>query len=318
MMQELKEAARVALTDCAGVREGENVVIVSDGPKRKIGLAFWEVAGELGADAIFCEIIPRKSNGAEPPRAVAALLKDCDVFMIPTSKSMTHTDARRAACKNGARGATLPNIAEDTMKRALKADYGKIQERTSQVAAAVQGAKEARVITALGTDITFSIEGRKCLEDTGIITEKGTSTNLPAGEAYLAPVEGTARGKIVADGSCAGIGMIDEPIELEVEGGFATRITGGAEAEKLIEITGPFGRDGRNIAELGIGTNDKARLIGSALEDEKVMGTVHIALGDNVSMGGNVALQSHLDMIIKAPTLLIDGKEIIKEGNLLA
>ena len=147
-MQELKDAARVALTDCAGVKPGENVVVVTDEPKRMIGLAFWEVACELGAEAIFCEIVPRKSNGAEPPRAVAALLKECDVFMIPTSKSMTHTDARRASCKNGGRGATLPNIAEDTMKRALKADYGKIQKRTSQVAAAIQGAREARVITA--------------------------------------------------------------------------------------------------------------------------------------------------------------------------
>jgi len=316
-MQDLKEAARVALTDCAGVKQGENVVIITDEPKRRIGLAFWEIACEIGADAIFCEIIPRKTNGAEPPRAVAALLKECDVFMIPTSKSMTHTDARRASCKNGGRGATLPGITEDTMKRTLRADYGKIRERTSQVAAAIQGAKEARVITALGTDITFSIEGRKCLEDTGIITEKGSSTNLPAGEAYLAPVEGTARGRIVADGSCAGVGMIKEPIILEVSGGFATDITGGAEARTLVEITAPFGRDGRNIAELGIGTNDKARLMGSALEDEKVMGTVHIALGDNISMGGNVSLQSHLDMIIKDPTLLIDGKEIIKEGKLL-
>jgi leucyl aminopeptidase (aminopeptidase T) len=112
--------------------------------------------------------------------------------------------------------------------------------------------------------------------------------------------------------------MINEPITLEVEDGFATKITGGDEARTLIELTEPFGRDGRNIAELGIGTNDKAQLIGSALEDEKVMGTVHIALGDNVSMGGNVSLQSHLDMIIKAPTLLIDGKEIIKDGQLLA
>ncbi len=316
-MQELKEAARVALKDCAGVKQGENVVIITDEPKRRIGLAFWEIACELGADAIFCEIIPRKTNGAEPPRAVAALLKECDVFMIPTSKSMTHTDARRASCKNGGRGATLPSITEDTMKRTLRADYGKIRELTSRVAAKIQGAKEARVITALGTDITFSIEGRKCLEDTGIITEKGSSTNLPAGEAYLAPVEGTARGRIVADGSCAGVGMINEPIVLEVSGGFATDITGGAEAKALIELTAPFGRDGRNIAELGIGTNDKAQLTGSALEDEKVMGTVHIALGDNISMGGKVSLQSHLDMIIKAPTLLIDGKELLKEGKLL-
>jgi aminopeptidase len=316
-MQDLKEAARIALTDCAGVREGENVVIIADEPKRRIGVAFWETAREMGADAIFCEIIPRETNGEEPPKAVAALLKDCDVFMIPTSRSMTHTDARRSACKNGARGATLPNITEDTMKRTLRADYRKIEERTKQVAAMFKGAKEARVITALGTDISFSVAGRSCLEDTGIITLPGSSTNLPAGEAYLAPLEGTAKGRIVADGSCAGIGVISEPITIDAADGYATDITGGTEAEALIELIAQFGKDGRNIAELGVGTNDKAQLSGSALEDEKVMGTVHFALGDNISMGGKVSVPSHLDLIIKAPTLIVDGREIIKAGTLL-
>ena len=316
-MKDLKEAARVALTDCAAVKQGENVVIVADEPSRRIGLAFWETARELGGDAIFCEIIPRATNGEEPPRAVAALLRDCDVFMIPTSRSLTHTDARRQACANGARGATLPNISEDVMKRTLRADYNKIEERTERLADLMKGAKEAHVTTAKGTDITMSLAGRACLLDTGVITRPGTSTNLPAGEAYLAPVEGTASGKIVADGSCAGIGILRQPITIEVTGGYATEITGGPEAKALTDLVAKFGKDGRNIAELGIGTNDKATLSGSVLEDEKVMGTVHIALGDNKSMGGMVSVASHLDLIIKDPTLIVDGKAIIKDGKLL-
>jgi leucyl aminopeptidase (aminopeptidase T) len=316
-MKELIEAAHVALTDCAAVKKGENVVIVTDEPLRRIGTAFWEAAKELGADAIFCEIMPRATNGEEPPRAVAALLKDCDVFMMPTSRSLTHTDARRNACANGARGATLPRITEDTMKRTLRADYKKIEERTKQAASLVKGADVARVTTELGTDITMTLTGRECKEDTGIITRPGTSTNLPAGEAYLAPVEGTATGRFVADGSCAGIGVLNEPVAIEVVDGYATDITGGAEAKALVDLISKFGQDGRNIAELGIGTNDRAILTGSVLEDEKVMGTVHIALGDNVSMGGSVSVASHLDLIIKNPTLIIDGKEIIKAGQLL-
>jgi leucyl aminopeptidase (aminopeptidase T) len=314
-MQDLKEAARVALTDCANIKAGENVVVVTDEPLRNRGLAFWETARDLGADAIFCEIIPRKTNGEEPPKAVAALLRDCDVFMIPTSKSLSHTDARRDASANGARGATLPNITEDTMKRTLRADYAKIEEMTKRMAGLLKGTKEARVTTELGTDITLTLEGREWKEDTGIVRDPGTFTNLPAGEAYLAPVEGTAAGKMVVDGSCAGVGVIKTPITIEVAGGLATNITGGEEAETLTKIIAPFGEDGRNIAELGIGTNDKARLVGSTLEDEKVLGTVHIALGDNKSMGGNVSVASHLDLIIRNPTLVVDGKEIIKAGK---
>jgi len=316
-MKELKQAARVALVDCIAARKGENVVVICDEPLRRVGQAFWETARELGTDAIFCEIVPRKTNGEEPPKAVAALLKDCDVFVIPTSRSLSHTDARRKACAAGARGATLPGITEESMKRTLRADYRKIEERTVKVAGLVTGRRTARVTTKLGTDITMSIEGRTCHEDTGIVTKAGAFSNLPAGEAYLAPVEGSANGRMVIDGSCAGVGVVSDPITIEVADGLATKITGGRGAEELLGLVSKFGQDGRNIAELGIGTNDEARLSGIILEDEKVMGTVHIALGDNISMGGKVSVPSHLDLIIKMPTLLIDGKELIKDGKLL-
>lgn len=316
-MKELKEAAGVALTECMDVKRGENVVVVIDEPQRRIGQAFWERAKELGADAILCEMLPRETNGEEPPKAVAGLLASCDVFIIPTSKSLSHTDARRKASANGARGATLPGITEEAMKRSLKADYRAIEARTKRIAPILSGADDARVITALGTDITMSLKGRACHEDYGMVRSAGEFTNLPAGEAYLAPLEGTARGTIVVDGSAAGVGIVKEPITLVVENGYATDITGGAEAEKLKEITATFGEDARNIAELGIGTNDKAVLTGLVLEDEKVMGTVHIAMGDNASMGGKVSVQSHLDLVIKSPTVILDGRELIVDGKLL-
>jgi len=317
-VKELKEAARVALTECMDVKEGENVVVVIDEPQRTIGRAFWETARDLGADAILCEMLPRETNGEEPPKAVAGLMASCDVFIIPTSKSLSHTDARRKASANGARGATLPGITEEAMKRSLRADYSGIEARTKKIAAIVSKAAEARVTTDLGTDITMSLKGRPCHEDHGMVRKPGEFTNLPAGEAYLAPVEGTASGRIVVDGSCAGVGIVKKPITLEVTGGYAVEITGGREADALNKIIAKFGKDARNIAELGIGTNDKAILTGLVLEDEKVMGTVHIAIGDNASMGGRVSVPSHLDLVIKSPTLYLDGKVLIENGKLLA
>jgi leucyl aminopeptidase (aminopeptidase T) len=185
------------------------------------------------------------------------------------------------------------------------------------VAAAVTGKATARVTTPLGTDITMSIKGRDCHEDTGIVTAAGAFSNLPAGEGYLAPIEGSAEGVMVIDGSCAGVGVVSEPIRIEVAGGFATKIEGGRGAQELLALISKFGQEARNIAELGIGTNHAAMLTGSILEDEKVMGTVHIALGDNISMGGKVSVPSHLDLIIKDPTLTLDGSDLIKNGKLL-
>jgi leucyl aminopeptidase (aminopeptidase T) len=313
-MDKLFKAAQVAISNCLAVKKGESVLIITDAPERKIGYAFWEAAKEAGAEAMLLEILPRTSNGEEPPEAVAKLMKDFDILIIPTSKSMSHTNARREACEAGARCVTLPGIIEDTMERTLNADYNEIAQRSIRMAELVNSGKVARVTTPAGTDISMSLEGRVCHEDTGLVHNPGDFSNLPAGEAYIAPVEGTANGIIVVDGAM--VGKVKEPIRIVVKDGYATQITGGKSAAELEAMLEPFGQPGRNVAELGIGTNHKAQIVGNVLEDEKVMGTVHMALGDNKSMGGKVSVQSHLDGILLKPTLWIDDKKIMENGVL--
>lgn len=313
-MDKLLKAAQVAVNNCLTVKKGESVLVITDEPERKIGYALWEAAKEAGSEAMLLEILPRSSNGEEPPEAVAKFMKDFDVLMIPTSKSMSHTNARREACEAGARCATLPGILEDTMQRTLNADYNEIAKRSIKLAEIVSQGRTAKVTTPAGTDITMSLEGRECHADTGLVHNPGDFSNLPAGEAYIAPMEGTANGIIMVDGAM--MGKVKTPIKIVVKDGFATVITGDRSAEELEKVLEPFGQPGRNIAELGIGTNHKAQIVGSVLEDEKVMGTVHMALGDNKSMGGNVSVQSHLDGILLKPTLWIDDKKIMEDGVL--
>lgn len=313
-MDKLLKAAQVAVNNCLAVKKGESVLVITDLPERKIGYALWEAAKEVGSEAMLLEILPRSSNGEEPPEAVAKFMKDFDVLMIPTSKSMSHTKARRDACEAGARCATLPGILEDTMQRTLNADYHEIAKRSIKLAEIVSQGKVAKVTTPAGTEITMSLEGRECHADTGLVHNPGDFSNLPAGEAYIAPVEGSANGIIIVDGAM--VGKVKTPIKIVVRDGFATQITGDRSAEELEKILEPFGQLGRNIAELGIGTNHKAQIVGSVLEDEKVMGTVHMALGDNKSMGGNVSVPSHLDGILLKPTLWIDDKKIMEDGEL--
>jgi leucyl aminopeptidase (aminopeptidase T) len=313
-MDKLYKAAQVALNNCLAVKKGETVLVITDEPERKVGYAFWEAAREIGTEAMLLEILPRSSNGEEPPEAVARLMRGFDVLIIPTSKSMSHTGARREACEAGARCVTLPGILEDTAVRTLNADYNEIAERSTRLAELVNAGQTARVTTPAGTDVTMTIQGRECHADTGLVHNPGEFSNLPAGEAYVAPVEGSAGGVIVVDGAM--VGKVKQPIRIVVKDGYATQITGGKSAEELEAIIEPFGQPGRNVAELGIGTNHKAQIVGSVLEDEKVMGTVHMALGDNKSMGGNVSVQSHLDGILLKPTLWIDDKKIMENGVL--
>jgi aminopeptidase len=314
---ELLGAATVAVRDCLGALAGERVLVVTDEPLRPIGYALRHAALDMKLDVLLVEMLPRRSNGEEPPVEVAELMARFDVVLGATSKSLTHTDARRAASAAGARVATLPNVTEAILVRCMNADYGEIAERTNRICELMARASVIRVTAPAGTDITMPMAGRRALASTGLLREKGQWGNLPTGEAYLAPLEGQSQGVVVVDGSMAGIGMTTTPIRIVVEDGYATEITGGAEAEKLVGLLEPHGRDARTVAEFGIGTNDRAILTGVILEDEKVMGTIHIAFGDNKSMGGSVRVASHLDGLVKTPTVWFDDRMIMEAGRLL-
>ncbi|TAK55941.1 MAG: aminopeptidase [Bacteroidetes bacterium] len=313
--KELFSASMVAVRDCMGVKKNEKVLIVTDEPLRTIGYALWQATKELGNDVLLVEMLPRKTNGEEPPEEVAALMKVADVVLCPTSKSLTHTDSRRSASERGIRVGTLPGVTEEIMIRCMNADYHRIAERTFALCALMEQSKAIRVTAPRGTNIVMPIQGRKAHASSGLFREKGQWGNLPTGEAYLAPVEGASNGVVVVDGSMASVGVVKQPITINVKDGYATEISGGEEASRLKELLEPHGKDGRNVAEFGIGTNDKAILSGKILEDEKVMGTIHIAFGDNKSMGGSVRVASHLDGLIKEPTVWFDEKLIMKDGK---
>ena len=316
-MNQLQKAAEIAVNKCMAVKSGETVLIITDELRRKIGYALWEAARQSDAEAMLTEIIPRQVHAEEPPKAVTGLMKSVDVVLAPTTKSLTHTDARREACAQGTRIATLPGITEQIMTRCLDADYQKIARRSKKIASALTKARRVRVTTPGGTDITMSVENRNGYADTGLYHQKGDFGNLPAGEAFLAPMEGSSQGVIRVDGAIADLGLLKEGIRLVVKDGFVTEILGQTEAEKLKALLAPLGKLAYNIAELGIGTNDKAILTGNVLEDEKAIGTVHIALGDNASMGGKVTAPVHLDGILLRPTLEVDGETTMADGKLL-
>ncbi len=314
----LQSAATIAVRDCMGVKSGEQVLVLTDAPMRKLALALRQAAEDLAAEVYLVEMLPRKTNGEEPPSAIAELMREVDVVLCPTSRSLTHTDARRAASAQGARVATLPGVTEEIMVRCMNADYHRIAARTERLCERLGKASVVRVKAPAGTDMVMPIGGRKAHASTGLFREDGQWGNLPTGEAYLAPLEGQSSGVVVVDGSMAGVGVVNEPIRIVVADGYATDITGGDEARRLIELFEPHGRDARTVAEFGIGTNDKATLTGAIIEDEKVMGTIHIAFGDNKSMGGSVRVASHLDGLIKRPTVWFDDEKVMEDGKLLA
>ena len=314
----LLKAAEIAVKTCLGVKPNEVFLVITDTETIEVGEALAHVGWDVGAETILVVMKPRTRHGEEPPKPIAEMWPHVDVFIAPTKYSLTHTQARKRATEAGARGATMPGITKELFIETMSVDYNQVKAMAEKMRSAMEGAKTVRVTSPAGTDITFSIEGRPILVDTGILHERGAFGNLPAGEVFVAPVEGTANGVIVVDGSMAGVGVLKQPIRIEVKDGFAVKIEGGEEAEKLKKLLESVQRkEAYNIAEFGIGCNPGARIVGNILVDEKVFGTIHIALGDNSTIGGKTVAGIHLDGIITKPSVYVDGRKIIEEGRWL-
>ncbi|WP_232687157.1 aminopeptidase [Halobacterium zhouii] len=310
-MADLRSAAETAIEQCLGVEAGESCAVVTDDKRQPIGEALYEVASEVTEDVTIIRYPPGDQHGEEPPAPVAAAMADSDVFVAPTTKSISHTRARGEANEAGARGATLPGITEEVFTTGLDADYETIREHCEDVLAQVEDAEEIQVTTPAGTDITFEPGEREWRDDTGIVHDPGAFSNLPAGEVFVSPEN--ANGTFVVDGTMMPHELLDEGQELrfEVEDGFVTSISDDDVREQVETASEEVGQDAYNLAELGIGTNVAVTdLVGSVLLDEKAAGTVHIAIGDDAGIGGDTDAPLHLDGIIREPTVYADGEEI--------
>ena len=284
------------------------MLIVTDTLRLRIAKSLYDTAREMDCDAIMMTMPPRSRHGEEPPRAVAEAMRSVDVVIAPTTMSLTHTRARKQANDAGVRTASMPGVTEQMMvEGGLTANPREVMEHTRRLAETFKGASEIRLMSELGTDISLEVDASKWNLDMGCCRQKGCSTNLPAGEVYTAPENCT--GTVVIDGSMAGLELLKNPLKIRVEEGLAVDVQGDR-AKEVLKIINPLGDVARNIAELGIGTNPRARMIGVVLEDEKVRGTAHIALGDNSTIGGTVVAGVHLDAIIRKPRVFADGHEI--------
>lgn len=313
-MSDLDRAVRAVVRDCLGVKQGEEVLVIANPATQHLGERMREEAADAGGDAVLALISERVSHAAEPPRSVADAMAAADVILAPTLQSLSHTAARKRASEAGARCATLPGVTEEMLARVMSADMGGLRRKGHAIAAALDRASEAHVTSANGTDLRLDLSGRKAIPDAGELTETGAFGNLPCGEGYIAPVGG--HGTLVIDGSMAGVGLVDEPVELVIEGGHLTSARGG-QGMAFMELLTEHGEDGTNVAELGIGTNERAKLTGEILEDEKILGTCHVAFGASAAIGGTVQVPVHLDCVVMKPTVELDGEAIVCDGELL-
>lgn len=309
----LQEAAEKIVKECMNVKKGEKVLIITDKNKMNIAKAIADEAEKITTTKLV-EIPVGQTHGEEPSDEIAKEMKESDIVIIPTSKSLSHTKARRDASEAGARITTMPGVIEEIIQRCIDIDYYKLKELHANIRKELIDSKEVRVVTELGTDVRMVISEVHG-ETAGLIHEKGFFCNLPTGEVDSGVKKDSTNGVIVVDASFSGIGKLESPLTLIVENGYVVSIE-GERADELKELLDPLGEDAYKIAEFGIGTNPNAIVSGNILEDEKVLGTVHFAVGNDMTYGGGNDVAIHLDGIINKPTIYIDKKMIMEKGEM--
>jgi leucyl aminopeptidase (aminopeptidase T) len=316
----LEDVARRVVVDYLGLEPNESFVLVTDsGTSPEIAAAVLAAAFERGADATHVLIAERAQSGAEPPPGATAAMAAADVCLCVAARSIYHTRAKGEAQKAGTRGCfNAPARLDAWTAGAMTADFSTIRTVAEQLADRLRGADRVRVVSPAGTDVTVSVGGREPRGwYSGIVCKPGEISAFPGGEVSFPPLEGTASGRIVFERVMTDLGRLDRPIAVTVEDGLAVDFAGGASAGRLRElVTGVPGAT--NVAELGIGLNELARIGDDITESKKRLGTAHFALGDNAGgYGGVVECPLHLDGMLFDVTVSIDGDKVVRDGSLL-
>jgi leucyl aminopeptidase (aminopeptidase T) len=244
-------------------------------------------------------------------------VQGAQVVIMATSKSVAHAEIFGREMKKR-RLISMPGIMEGSfLDGGGTADLKELKEITERVSRTLEGKRRFAIKSDKGTDAVVFSRGKAFSFYAQPPSPAGFAM-FPDGESVVALEEKTLEGRVVMDVFQTGVGPLREPIVFEMKNGKAVRITGGIEAQLLGEVLEKYGDDNSYyFGEFALGTNPKARFIGSAGEDKKRIGTIHMSLGDDIGIGGELKSKLHLDAVMGRPTLVADGQILIEDGRLV-
>jgi leucyl aminopeptidase (aminopeptidase T) len=318
-VQEMKGASIVVET-CAGIEAGEDVLVVSDWEVADVAERVAAAARERNANVSMTLMDPREYDGNEPDETVAAAMMESDVIIMPVHRSITHSEATARTKENGARVISMVKFTPEQLKTGgLYADYEGMRPHCEEMAQKFSETSEARVTSPQGTDVTVGLEDRDGNAHPGIAHESGEFTALVHIEANISPVEGTTDGTVVFDGAIPNldIGVLEEPVEMEIENGAVTSVEGGWAADKISRVWAEHDDPAvYNIAQLAVGMNPECEEFnGWFSNDHGRYGNVHFGIGTSSNLGGTTRAPVHFDAMMAEPTLELDGEVVVEDGE---
>ena len=313
---------------CLAMKPGERFQALVDEPFADVGARLCDAALAAGAASAACVVVPdsgRPLTHSYEPFLASLAATDAVCFWFTAIHDGEFARFRKPfyerAIEAQTRVAFGGRMDRSMLEHEMAADYGALHELSARLADRLAGCERVRVTTPGGTDCTFDVTGREWKIDDGVLDHPGAFGNLPAGEVFVSPLATGADGVCVIDRSIAlsGEGIVDEPIELTFRQGRIVGIEGGRAADSARTTIAEAGTGADVVAELGIGTNERARITGSVITDEKVLGTAHVAFGDNAnpSYGGDNRASIHVDGVMADATIEADGAVVMVAGALV-
>ncbi len=310
----LARACKILVEKCAHVKAGEDVLVISDDLQvRELYTAIWAAACKIGAHGISM-VYPAISPYREPPRTVINAIKNADV-VIACATTPVASGIIKEALEGGTRILSMFRITPDSLTRTVPIDYRMLRKEMKRIKRTLDASRHIEISSPKGTHLCVQMARRPTMLALGSVRKPGEIDFIPAGTIGVAPLEGTAKGRVVIDGTLLGFGRALKPITFDIEKGRVLAVKGGDNWKGFREL---LSRDenASYLCEIGLGANPKARLVGGP-EDERVRGSVHVGLGDNRYFKGTLSSASHLDGTILRATLTVDGKKLVENGRLL-
>ena len=319
MNETQRKAIGNLLFNCGNLRRGDRALILCDAGTRSMAEAFACVAREANQAVEVMEIPALANHGAEPPAYAATAMQLSTLILSLCQYSLAHSSARIAAGHAGSRFLSLPlydwKLLEDP---SLHIDFKSQAWLVQRFAQAFTEGDVVRVTTEAGTDIQLGIAGRVGNYCPGFVDQAGSLGSPPDIEANVSPIEDSAEGTVIVDGSIThpDFGLLADPVEIKVRNGRIVKFSGSNKIHvaKLDALFGPESSPRRVLAECGVGLNPAAQLTGTMLTDEGALGCVHFGFGANHTMGGRNQVDFHLDFVFRAATVIVNAKTVLKLG----
>jgi len=318
-----KRGAKIVTKNWMQVQQGDRVGIITDEEHMDEINLIKDAMEAIGADVVlemrptgdtkFAGLLDQDNDG---------VVDDYDVIIGATNYSIVTKPAVKVAVKSGARFLSLPMSTNDD-RSILEYDFMTMDPQISQKTATqllkhIKGASKIRVTTNLGTDISFSMTGRKAGYFNGRAKD-GRGFTSSSFEVYIPIEEDKTKGIGILDGSLGYLGKVEKPFKLKFEAGRLIEIEQTPDGQKLQKYMEDF-NDPRifHTAEFGIGTNTKSKCAGNCyIEDESTFGTFHIGFGRNIALGGEFEANGHFDLVFFKPTIYVDDIIIMEEGKIV-